>query len=640
MSLRNQFITGVWMFLVTTMVQAQTPLWSFTPITGFSPQQTVRSTDTAIVKYTITNNSSKPHNLVIKPQKGISQMGPCVLGPSKSTNSSCMLVLNITGSELTSKGILGGPVLCQSNSNGTPNPNQCYRPSQDDELHIVLTTQPPVITYIIDAVGYYFDDSFIQPPNNTYPFSGNGIFSGVSCTGNFCTAVGYYSDDNFNARPLLAISQNSGTTWTYPESTTAPIFTPNNTYAFNSGNFASTSCTASSCINVGAYVDSATTLRPLLALSQDSGTTWTFPESITAPVFTPNNTYPFSLGLFSGASCSGSSCVTVGFYFDSNSVARPLLASSQNSGATWAYPESITAPVFTPNDTYFFAGGSLVSASCAGGLCVAVGNYSSFAQNQYSQRPLLAYSQDSGTSWIYPESITIPIFTPNDTYPFHGSGVFSSTSCSDKACIAVGSYYDDLNTQRPLLALSQDSGTTWTYPESITAPVFTPNNTYPFSVNGGLFTSASCTGSSCTAVGYYYDENFIQRPLLALSLNSGTNWTYPESITAPVFTPSNTYPFSVNGGLFTNASCTGNSCTAVGYYNDESFTQRPLLAFTQDSGITWTYPESITAPVFTPNNSYPFNNGRFSSVSTTARLWFPKSLQFLYLNTGLWGSME
>lgn len=198
---------------------------------------------------------------------------------------------------------------------------------------------------------------------------------------------------------------------------------------------------------------------------------------------------------------------------------------------------------------------------------------------------------------------------------------FASASCTGTTCIAVGSYIDFNFTQRPLLALSQDSGSSWNYPESIIAPVFT---TYPYS-NGGVLASASCTGTTCIAAGSYTDTSSTQRPLLALSQDSGSSWSYPESITAPVFT---TNPFSTSGS-FASASCTGTLCTAVGSYTDANSIQRALLALSQDSGATWIYIESATAPLFTPNNTNPFSNsGSFSGTSTNS-LWLPKSLHFL-----------
>jgi len=453
---------------------------------------------------------------------------------------------------------------------------------------------------------WIFPESITAPtftPQDTYPFRSSGQLQNSSCDGSTCIAVGhyysYFDEHRIMARPLLALSQDLGTTWVYPESITEPVFTPHNTYPFDSGQFKDASCYGSICIAVGSY-KSGKIDRPLLALSQNTGGTWTYPESITT-------LFP---GELNSASCNGSTCIAVGSYDKGDdSFYGPLLALSQDSGVTWTYPKSILTPNFTPHTTYPFRKGEFKSASCSGNVCVAVGSYE---QDEGSYRPLLAMSQDSGTTWIYPESITAPIFTPHNTYPFAKKGEFDSVSCDGSLCIAVGNYTIDrggiFETTRPLLALSQDSGTTWTFPESITAPVFTPHNTYPF-IDSALFKSASCHGSTCVAAGFYYDTSngkSMTRPLLALSQDSGKTWTYPESITAPVFTPHNTYPFDSYAAVFRNVSSNGKTIIATGsYYNADDNMYRPLMALSQDSGTTWTYPESVTAPVFMPRSTYP-----------------------------------
>ncbi|MDI1351569.1 MAG: putative Ig domain-containing protein, partial [bacterium] len=91
------------------------------------------STGIATVKYTVTNNSSKAHNLVIVPQRGVSQNRHCALAPK----GSCSLILTITGSALLPSGFSGGPVLCQADIDGkTPSPFLCYSPNIGDNLAI------------------------------------------------------------------------------------------------------------------------------------------------------------------------------------------------------------------------------------------------------------------------------------------------------------------------------------------------------------------------------------------------------------------------------------------------------------------------------------------------------------------------
>lgn len=77
----NKICLGLVLFCFFTTAQATLPVWSFSHDT--TPIVTVSATGTASVQYTISNNSFKPHQLVLSPQtpSGISQVGPCILGP-------------------------------------------------------------------------------------------------------------------------------------------------------------------------------------------------------------------------------------------------------------------------------------------------------------------------------------------------------------------------------------------------------------------------------------------------------------------------------------------------------------------------------------------------------------------------------
>ena len=129
----------VLMGLINGVATAGTPVWTFTPIG--SPVVSVSNTGTATVSYTVTNNSEKPHQLLLSSSTpaGITQSGgPCVLAGKSAT---CTLTLNINGSQLPADNLSGGPILCQVN-NGAPYPNQCYQPSPADMLVITRTTAP------------------------------------------------------------------------------------------------------------------------------------------------------------------------------------------------------------------------------------------------------------------------------------------------------------------------------------------------------------------------------------------------------------------------------------------------------------------------------------------------------------------
>lgn len=147
--LMNQILLGLSSMCLMSTVQAGIPVWSFSPIG--SPVVSVSATGIATVQYTITNNSKKPHRLVLSSQTptGISQPGgPCVLAAKSpaNPNPTCTLTLSINGSALPANTLSGGPSLCETNPDGTPNTNQCYQPDSNDVLVITRTTAPGATT--------------------------------------------------------------------------------------------------------------------------------------------------------------------------------------------------------------------------------------------------------------------------------------------------------------------------------------------------------------------------------------------------------------------------------------------------------------------------------------------------------------
>ncbi|MFC3909187.1 hypothetical protein ACFORL_08900 [Legionella dresdenensis] len=398
------------------------------------------------------------------------------------------------------------------------------------------------------------------PVNFSYGYLNNGTAS----TGNTFVATGYYSDGTVE-RPLMALSLDKGITWSYPGDITSSALPAD----FDSGYFSGPSaCSGSACIATGYYISNTTmSSYPLLALTQDSGATWSYP----AAIYTPANLPPAMTAgnLSGGAGCSGNTCIAAG-YFDNGLTSYPLLAVSLDSGSNWSYPASITSSGLPAPFSYgYFSGG----ADCSGSNCIAAGMYS----DGISTYPLLAASQDSGNTWSYAadvSSTSLPV-------PFVYGGFNGGASCSGNTCIATG-YYDDGTVILPLLALSQDGGVTWTYPTDIRTALPSPFN-YGFFGKG-----ASCSGSVCIAGGTYND-GIQNRPLLALSQDGGVSWSYPAAISSGAL-PS---PFNY-GYLIGGAQCQGLICTASGYYSN-GLTELPLLALSQDGGTTWSYPAAITS---------------------------------------------
>lgn len=133
----NAIIAIILEAVIMTTASAQNPLFTFSaPI----PQKvTVSSAGTETVTYTITSNTKYAKQLVLQttppkgfpPTPGLSSSG-CYL-PAYGT---CTLTINIDGSKIPHEGIHSGPYLCQADSNGNSNPNQCYQPSRANSLSI------------------------------------------------------------------------------------------------------------------------------------------------------------------------------------------------------------------------------------------------------------------------------------------------------------------------------------------------------------------------------------------------------------------------------------------------------------------------------------------------------------------------
>ena len=134
--LKKAVLTVFLSCLMLCTAQAATPLWTMVPATGSNPTKTVPVNNTAVVQYLVNNQSARPKQLMILPMPGITQTTECQLAPKGQAGSSCLLTLAIKGAALPSSGIRGGPKLCQTNPNGTPNPNQCYQPSAANSLNI------------------------------------------------------------------------------------------------------------------------------------------------------------------------------------------------------------------------------------------------------------------------------------------------------------------------------------------------------------------------------------------------------------------------------------------------------------------------------------------------------------------------
>jgi photosystem II stability/assembly factor-like uncharacterized protein len=122
---------GVGLILATS-VHAGIPVWTYSAPNPASV--TVSANSMATVQYTVTNQSQKSQNLILKPTAGLSA-SPCYLAQKGST---CALTITVNGSGVPLKGIHAGPTLCKEGSL-----NQCYQPAAANQLNITRVTTPP-----------------------------------------------------------------------------------------------------------------------------------------------------------------------------------------------------------------------------------------------------------------------------------------------------------------------------------------------------------------------------------------------------------------------------------------------------------------------------------------------------------------
>ncbi|MDF1684220.1 MAG: hypothetical protein P1U36_06140 [Legionellaceae bacterium] len=137
-SLRNALLTLLAVMCYASTANAVGPMWTYEPLTA--RQVDVPKGSVGLVSYLVTNQSRRPMNLVLVSTPGLSQVGPCVLTPKGQPGSNCTFSISIDGSALPDSGIHDGPKICQANSDGIPNLNQCYQPERADIVDI--TTSP------------------------------------------------------------------------------------------------------------------------------------------------------------------------------------------------------------------------------------------------------------------------------------------------------------------------------------------------------------------------------------------------------------------------------------------------------------------------------------------------------------------
>jgi hypothetical protein len=480
----SKLINKIMLIMIGLMCQtagAATPLWTLIPAPGSNPTQTVSVNGTATVQYVVQNQSAKPKKLVLKPMQGISQSAPCKL----ASGSRCILTLIIKGSALPKSGIHGGPALCQANSDGSPNPNQCYQPSSANSLNITRRafTFPSAAVTVGNyrqglqsfPLSYILNDSDLSWVENSPAPLGNGdTLSSVSCNGGSCVAVGYYLSSGIQ-QPSAYTSNDNGLTW-IPSLASPPPQGVGNNFLLD------VSCNASGyCVTVGNYLNGGSS-EPLTYYSINSGQSWaaSIPNVVAGSIGSNLN----------GVWCNNFDvCVTVGNSYD-GTIFSPLTYTSDNGGVDWA--ESLPTPQSAGNN-------SLTDVACnTGGSCLAVGSYVNGSQIL----PLSYSSTNFGQTWD-------PV---NTGFAIGDDSVLLGVSCSGNTCVAVGRF-KPVTLEQPLVLITNNFGQAW-------------NFSFPAVQGNGdnSLSDVSCNNAgNCIAVGNYVD-NGQNLALSYSSIDLGQSW--------------------------------------------------------------------------------------------------------------------
>lgn len=95
----------------------------------------------------------------------------------------------------------------------------------------------------------------------------------------------------------------------------------------------------------------------------------------------------------------------------------------------------------------------------------------------------------------------------------------SGASCTGTTCIATEAIYDfNSGVTKPLLTLTQDAGV------SLSFPLVNSSSVLPQSTTSANIYHNACISDTCIAAGYFYNGSV--HPLLIISSDYGTNWSY------------------------------------------------------------------------------------------------------------------
>lgn len=318
-----------------------------------------------------------------------------------------------------------------------------------------------------------------------------GNLYSLSCTDNLCIAVGNYQlreAANPTIKPLIISSKDNGETWSFGQNIINPSEHPE---YYQYTELYSVNCSDKTCIAGG---NNAMTNIPFLLVSHDQGKNWSIVTDI-------KNAKQHNFITVTNIKCVKKFCIASGNTY--NSIA---LLTSQNNGDSWEYVNDIAN---APTDMSF---PQIKSISCHSLSCVLVGYYQSI-----SFKPFIITSNDLGKSWSYNSNII--------NLPSNDRSNLNSVWCNDMTCLAVGSYairsmISPAEKDYPLMLLSMDAGTSWSFVKLLDLPKYKQM----------WLSTVLCNDNDCIAYGVYDDVNNQILPLILSSHDKGLTWSSVKTI--------------------------------------------------------------------------------------------------------------
>lgn len=161
---------------------------------------------------------------------------------------------------------------------------------------------------------------------------------------------------------------------------------------------------------------------------------------------------PFVLRAINGKK-SPPDCLAVGGYKKTGGGFFPLLASSTNTGQSYTTTSNVALPGDAASGTNTTA--ALFDLTCSGTKCISVGFY----YKTVGVAPLIAISNNSGQTYTTNGTITLPVDAASGSAQYAWLG---GITCGILTCVTVGTYINTSGQTFPFHAISSDGGNTYT----------------------------------------------------------------------------------------------------------------------------------------------------------------------------------